>query len=123
MWHEIDRINTSDSGEISALACVPAESYWFSGHFPNAPVLPGIAQLGMVYETVLRVIGREFCLAGVSRVKFKKMIRPSDPLKISITPKKGREGAFSFRIRIANDLACSGNLALVKRDRMLKSDD
>ena len=116
MWHVIERIETSESGEIFTQVCVPSGSFWYSGHFPDEPILPGIAQLGIVYEAVRRVIGREFYLVGVRRIKFKKMIRPHEYLKISITPKKGKEGTYAFRILIGNDLACSGNLTLEKRD-------
>lgn len=123
MWHEIDGIETSDSGEIATRVSVPPESSWFSGHFPDDPILPGIAQLGFVYETVRRIAGPEYCLAGVSRVKFKKMVRPHDDLKISIAPKKDQVKAYAFRIIMGNDLVCSGNLKLEKRDRFLDTDD
>ena len=123
MWHVIDHIETSDSGEISTQVCVPSGSLWYSGHFPDAPILPGIAQLGIVYEAIRRDIGREFCLVGVRRIKFKKMIRPHESLNISITHKKDKEGTYAFQIHIGNDLACSGNLTLEKCDGIRDLED
>jgi 3-hydroxymyristoyl/3-hydroxydecanoyl-(acyl carrier protein) dehydratase len=94
---------------------VPVESSWFSGHFPGDPILPGIAQLGMAFEAVSRVLGEGFKVAGFSRIKFKKMIRPGDCLKITIQPKKDLPGQYAFRITDGDDIACSGSMTLEKR--------
>lgn len=114
MWHQIDRIEVSDSGELSTELRVPAASYWFSGHFPGDPILPGIAQLGIVHETIRRVVGPDYRLAEIKRVKFRKIIRPDDDLKIFISKKKGSEGIYTFRIVAADIPACSGNFILEK---------
>jgi 3-hydroxymyristoyl/3-hydroxydecanoyl-(acyl carrier protein) dehydratase len=117
MWHEIDRIEVSDSGELSTELRVPAASFWFSGHFPGDPILPGIAQLGIVHETLRRVVGPDCRLAEVRRVKFRKIIRPDDELKIFISKKTGREGTYTFRIVADDGPACSGNFILEKGRR------
>ncbi|MFZ0614146.1 MAG: FabA/FabZ family ACP-dehydratase [Desulfobacterales bacterium] len=92
--------------------CVSPESLWFAGHFPGDPVLPGVAQLGMAYDTVCKARPGLFKLIGFSRVKFKKIIRPLDRLKIHVMPKRDKEGVFSFRILVGDDIACSGNMTL-----------
>ena len=116
MWHELNHIDISEAGEISAEIRVPPESQWFSGHFPGEPILPGIAQLGIVYDTVCGARERLFSLAGFSRVKFKKIIRPQDCLKITVAPKADKEGVFTFRIVVDRDIACSGSMTLEERE-------
>jgi 3-hydroxyacyl-[acyl-carrier-protein] dehydratase len=116
MWHAIETIETIDTGGWCAEVQVPAESAWFSGHFPGDPILPGIAQLGMACEVLRRGAGEGFRLAGFSRIKFKKIIRPGDCLKISVMPKKDFPDAYTFRIVVGADIACSGAMALARQD-------
>jgi 3-hydroxymyristoyl/3-hydroxydecanoyl-(acyl carrier protein) dehydratase len=112
MWHFLGQIESSDAGEIRTEVQVPPESQWFSGHFPGEPILPGIAQLGIVYEALCRARGGRLGLTGFSRVKFKKIIRPCDRLEVSVVPVTGKEGAYAFRIVSGDDLACSGTMRL-----------
>ncbi len=115
MWHLLGLVESSAAGEIHTEVQVPAESHWFSGHFPGEPILPGIAQLGIVYDTVCRAGGGRFGITGFSRVKFKKIIRPGDRMQIAILPGKEKEGVYAFRILTEGDLACSGTMRLEKR--------
>jgi 3-hydroxyacyl-[acyl-carrier-protein] dehydratase len=120
MWHVLGIVEPSTTGEITCDVQVPPESLWFLGHFPGDPILPGIAQLGIVYDAVCRSRGDQPGIAGFSRVKFKKMIRPRDCLKITIVPKQETEGSYAFHIVIGEEVACSGNLALRKPDDIIK---
>ncbi|MGW8185708.1 MAG: 3-hydroxyacyl-ACP dehydratase FabZ family protein [Desulfobacterales bacterium] len=113
----MNHIDISETGEISTEVRVSPESQWFSGHFPGEPILPGIAQLGIVYDTFCGARKRRFSLAGFSRVKFKKIIRPQDRLKITVTQKAGKEGVFTFRIVVGRDIACSGSMTLRSREK------
>jgi 3-hydroxyacyl-[acyl-carrier-protein] dehydratase len=117
MWHELNHIDISETGEISTEVRMPPESLWFSGHFPGEPILPGIAQLGIVFDTFCGARRRLFTLTGFSRVKFKKIIRPQDSLKITVTPKADKEGVFTFRIVVDRDIACSGSMTLRSREK------
>ena len=116
MWHVLGGIETSETGEWVTEVQVVPESLWFSGHFPGDPVLPAIAQLGMVFDAVCKGSGFQFRIAGFSRVKFKKTIRPGDCLKITIRSKGEQEGVYAFRILIGDDIACTGSMALEKRN-------
>ncbi len=108
MWYKLNRIEKPDSEQIVAQIQVPADSPWFSGHFPGQPILPGIAQLGMVFDAVRHFSSKEMKITRVSRVRFKQMIRPGDCLLVSVTPRKGQAGSYAFRIMVDTELACSG---------------
>lgn len=49
-------------------------SLFFSGHFPGQPVLPGIAILAMVRETLRQATGDVRFPAGFRRVRFRSLI-------------------------------------------------
>ncbi len=120
MWYTLGTVETSTTGEATCDVQVPQGSAWFSGHFPGDPVLPGIAQLGIVYDVLCRSLGDQPCIAGFSRVKFRKILRPQDCLKITIVPKNEAGGLYAFRIAASGEIACSGNLTLRKPDDILE---
>jgi 3-hydroxyacyl-[acyl-carrier-protein] dehydratase len=116
MWHATNAVETLQTGEWYTEVRLPPESSWFPGHFPGDPILPGIAQLGMAYEAVCRALGERFRVSGFSRIKFKKIVRPGDCLKITVLPKKDLPGQYAFRIAAGDDIACSGTMTLEKRN-------
>ena len=112
MWHSIKNLKQSDFHEISATCEIDPDSPWFSGHFPGEPILPGIAQLGIVLETIEQSMKQKLVVSDVSRVRFKQIIRAGDLLRIVITPVEKKPGSYSFRIMVEEELACSGNMTV-----------
>lgn len=115
-WHTLQNANILPAGACHARARVGPDSPWFSGHFPEDPVLPGIAQLSMVLETLRSVYGA-LRVTGIRRVRFKQVLRPGDPLEIMVKPNPGGEGdGHAFQIKVGEDIACSG-IMTVECDR------
>ena len=115
MWYEScfgNKVgNQTIPGEIQAHIRVRADSPWFDGHFPETPVLPGVAQLGMVHDLLCQASKRHLPVRQVSRVRFKQMIRPDQALILTIkTMDTG--GRHSFRITGDQGLICSGLMQL-----------
>jgi 3-hydroxymyristoyl/3-hydroxydecanoyl-(acyl carrier protein) dehydratase len=116
MWYEYMFDNQGEADEIKAHVRVPADSPWFDGHFPEAPLLPGVAQLGMAYDLLINILNEKRPVTQVSRVRFKQMIRPDQPLVLTIKP--GAEGTrHSFRITGDDGLICSGQIKLGAQQR------
>ncbi len=85
-------------------------SPWFSGHFPDDPILPGIAQLAMAFEAVKHLAGEDIKITGVKKVRFKQIIRPNDRLTIRVSPTQS--DTYAFRILLKGELACNGILSV-----------
>jgi len=100
---------------ITAVARFPADSAWFSGHFPENPILPGVALIALVARTVIgreSRAGRFLAIAGVRRVRFRLPVKPGDEVTLSATEAPGPRGpSFAFSIQLAGEQACSGVLA------------
>lgn len=112
MWHTLEEIEIRED-EISVRASTGKDSRWFDGHFPDRPVLPGIAQLSMVCEAIERHLSggkSPLRLREISRVRFKQVIGPEDPLEIKISRDRKGKDTFSFSIRINGEVACSGTV-------------
>ncbi len=102
----LNNINHISENKISADAVVPQDSPWFCGHFPGDPVLPGIAQLGIIFDIIEHL--RDFRLTGIKRVRFKKIIRPDDILNIRAVISEEKFLSCSFKIMVKEEIACSG---------------
>lgn len=115
MWHTVTDVKSSENGAISATAIIPVHSEWFSGHFPNDPILPGIAQIGFVYDMLKQVFDGKVDIQNLSRIRFKKIIRPGDQLEIRASVIDTKKESFSFSIMVNTDVVCSGSMT-VKSD-------
>ncbi len=109
-WHTITLVQKSPQNEILARAKIDESSPWFSGHFPGEPILPGIAQLKIVFEAIQRAERRDLKISGIKRTRFKQIIEPEDEIEIHAGPVKDNALAYSFRIMVRDELACSGIL-------------
>jgi len=116
MWYQLIDITCSEDLEIRAEIQVPGESPWFDGHFPGEPVLPGLAQISMVFDVIQKASEGQWCASSVNRVRFKRMIRPDDRLEVIAVPLAKEADGFSFRIQRKGDLACSGVMRLKKKN-------
>ena len=107
-WHTLKDIHNSGQTEITAEIEVSPESPWFAGHFPNMPILPGIAQLGIVHDIIKRTVARAGKISRIVNVRFKQTIKPNERFTITVTRRKETTGSFSFRLMNAGGLVVRG---------------
>ncbi|MBR9981037.1 MAG: polyketide synthase dehydratase domain-containing protein [Desulfatitalea sp.] len=112
MWYNLTIRTPYDAQSLAADVHVPPSSPWFNGHFPGNPILPGVAQLGMVFDVIRHAFDDSVRVVEVSRVRFKQMILPDDHLVVTAEARPGRDGVFAFRIIKGEALVCSGTMAV-----------
>jgi beta-hydroxyacyl-ACP dehydratase FabZ len=88
----VDRIEELETERIVGIKNVTANEPFFTGHFPDYPVMPGV----LIIEAMAQVAGvlvlkqienyknKQVLLAGVNEAKFRKPVRPGDQLRIEI---------------------------------------
>ncbi|MDX9787140.1 MAG: MaoC/PaaZ C-terminal domain-containing protein [Desulfobacterales bacterium] len=118
MWYEVTIQNPSPESDLCADVHVPVASPWFQGHFPGNPVLPGIAQLGLVFDVIRQALKADLRVTQVSRVRFKQMVLPDDRLTVRVLPKVGRSGQYAFRILKQEELVCIGDITVEPFNRI-----
>jgi 3-hydroxyacyl-[acyl-carrier-protein] dehydratase len=86
----LDEIVELDPGRrVAGRLHVPADGWWFPGHFPERPVMPGvltieaIAQCGAVAVLAAEENrGRMPFFAGIDHCRFKRVVEPGDTLDL-----------------------------------------
>ena len=111
MWYSFVEVIQQEKNEIVAQVTTDGRSPWFAGHFPDNPILPGIAQLKMVADIIGASRKDGLRITGLSRVKFRKIVRPGDLLDIHAGPGKLKD-QYAFRITSSNEEVCSGMMFL-----------
>lgn len=108
----------TDRNDIEALAEVPENSPWFSGHFPGEPILPGIALVYVVKQAIQQEAqkrGEQFELRALKRIRFVQPVRPGDPLSLNIrAAETDGERVFHFKIFCRGTMVSSGMIAVKK---------
>jgi 3-hydroxyacyl-[acyl-carrier-protein] dehydratase len=117
-WSLLKEVRVTNDNHIDALADAPADSPWFSGHFPGEPILPGIALVHMVEQAIKQhalAKGDKIRLHALKRVKFTQPVRPDETLSVSITDENtGEDILFSFKVMKKENVVCSGSMTAKK---------
>jgi 3-hydroxymyristoyl/3-hydroxydecanoyl-(acyl carrier protein) dehydratase len=117
-WSLLKEVKATNNNHIEALAEVPADSPWFSGHFPGEPILPGIALVHMVKQAINQDAlkkGDKLNLHSLKRVRFTQPVRPGDTLSININAEDtGENILFSFKVVCKKNVVSSGMISAKK---------
>jgi 3-hydroxyacyl-[acyl-carrier-protein] dehydratase len=87
---------------------VPADAPWFEGHFPGAPVLPGVVQIGLVQEAASRRDARPRRIEAILRLRLRAPVGPGDELRLRL---RGADH-IRFEIRRDHQLVAKGEVVL-----------
>ena len=88
----VDTIEELEAG-VRAVGkkCVTYDEYYFRGHFPNEPVMPGVliiealAQVGAVcILSCEQFKGKTAYFGGINQCRFKKKVVPGDVLLLEV---------------------------------------
>ncbi|WP_323150816.1 AMP-binding protein [Pseudomonas glycinae] len=98
-------------GEWNLQLSVPPDLAYFSGHFPKAPVLPGVVQVEWALNLGRQLLNLPGAFAGMEVLKFQQLVRPGDEIQLHLRfdPERGKL-YFAYR----NDTAtCSSGRILL----------
>ncbi len=63
---------------------VPATLAWFAGHFPDHPILPGVAQIGWAISFAREHFDFPADPPRIERIKFQNPIHPGDQVTLEL---------------------------------------
>ena len=120
----IDRIveYDADAKRIVGLKGVTATEWFFQGHFPGLPVMPGVLQVEALAQTMAVYVAKQpgfgdriGLFAGIDEVRFKRIVVPGDTLRLEVTMEKlgKRFGKGRGVATVDGEVACEGLLSFI----------
>jgi 3-hydroxyacyl-[acyl-carrier-protein] dehydratase len=116
----IDEVLELDPGRrVLARRAVSADDWWFPGHFPDRPVMPGVliveamAQTGAVAVLIQEENrGKIAFFAGIDDCRFKRIVEPGDVLTLAceIDTVRGPIGRGKATAHVDDELAARATL-------------
>lgn len=125
----IDRVLDYAVGDhLHALKNVTINEPFFQGHFPVAPVMPGVLILeAMAQATGLlafKTMSTEpspnvlYYFAGIDKARFKRVVEPGDQIHFHVKMIKERRGigVFEGEARVDGVVVCSAEIMCARRE-------
>lgn len=81
---------TVQDGVITGHVTIPLGHAAFDGHFPERPILPGVAQLDLALSLLQQAIGLRVRLERIRRMKFSSIVTPGAVLTFRLEPDAAR---------------------------------
>ena len=120
----VDRIveYDEDAKRIVGEKAVAATEWYFAGHFPGLPVMPGVLQVEALAQTMAVYVAKQpgfgdriGLFAGIDDVRFKRIVAPGDTLRLEVTMEKlgSRFGKGRAIATVEGEVACEGTLSFI----------
>ena len=118
----IDKVIKIEENKITAIKNVTANEYYFQGHFPTEPVMPGVliieslAQAGAVaLLSKDEFKGKIAYFAGINNAKFRRKVVPGDTLRLEVelTKIRGKAGVGYGIAYVDDKKVCEGELTFM----------
>ena len=120
----VDRIVAyePEARRIVGLKGVSATEWFFQGHFPGLPVMPGVLQVEALAQTMAVYVARQEgfgdrigLFAGIEECRFKRVVQPGDVLRLEVVMERlGRRfGRGRGVASVDGEVACEALLSFI----------
>lgn len=120
----VDRVEEMDgTNRAVGIKNVTFNEPHFQGHFPGAPIMPGVTIVEAMAQTFAVMVGNALGLAdkellvyfmGIDGCKFRRKVGPGDVLRMEVETTRGKPGAkvwkFKGRATVDGELACEAEM-------------
>ena len=120
----VDRIVEYDAEakRIVGLKGITATEWYFAGHFPGLPVMPGVLQVEALAQTMAVYVAKQpgfgdriGLFAAIDETRFKRIVVPGDVLRLEVTMDKlgSRMGRGRAVASVDGEVACEATLSFI----------
>lgn len=112
----IDAVTRIDGRSIEAYRDIRPDEFYFPGHFPGYPVLPGVLMVEAIAQAGILIVlvaeedrrGRKTLFAGIESVRFRRPVRPGERVVLQAEIAAGRAGVYKIKgsASVGGELAC-----------------
>jgi 3-hydroxyacyl-[acyl-carrier-protein] dehydratase len=122
----VDRVLEIASEKLVAIKNVTCNEPFFTGHFPNRLVMPGV----LILEALAQSAGiyafhstgtfpddeSLYYFAAIENARFKRVVKPGDQLLLTVELIRRKQNVWKFRgtATVDGELACSAEMTSIK---------
>ena len=130
----VDRITDYDDMTVTGYKNVTINEPFFTGHFPDDPVMPGVMileSMGQVTSVLLGIkLGKEqgskiAFLTGIDKARFRKPVRPGDKLvtKAELTNVRSSSAKAKAKAYVDGEVVAEAEFLTIIADTLAKEQE
>lgn len=124
----VDRVIELKKGEsITAIKNVSVNEPFFTGHFPDAPIMPGVLIIEALAQAAgilgFRTLGKTpadgsiYLFASIEKARFKRQVVPGDQVLLQVDFVSEKRGIWKFECRATVDGQTAASATIMCADR------
>lgn len=116
----LDEAWRGEDGSAHGRYTARGDEWFFDGHFPGNPVMPGVVQCEIIAQASCMLFADELAgktayYAGIDKVRFRRMVRPGDTLETTSTLMRQKLNVYVVKgeARVDGELCASGEFSFI----------
>lgn len=116
----LDEAWRGEDGSAHGRYTARGDEWFFDGHFPENPVMPGVVQCEIIAQASCMLFADELAgktayYAGIDKVRFRRMVHPGDTLETTSTLLRQKLNVYVVKgeARVDGELCASGEFSFI----------